>query len=77
VLGSVVVVEQQVCPIVNQQALSKFHERLLALGHDVCDEIGEYLVSFVKRQVWRGIEPGLYFGLYTRCFRYDIKLINA
>jgi hypothetical protein len=44
--------------------LSPLHERLLALGHDVCDEIGEYIVFLVKRQVWRGIEPGLYFGLH-------------
>jgi hypothetical protein len=46
--------KQQACSVANQQVLLLIHERLLELGHDVCDEIGEYSCFLCKRQVWQG-----------------------
>jgi hypothetical protein len=63
-LGRVVAVEskkedkQQADNVANQQVLSPLHERSLALGHDVCDEIGEYRVFFVNDKCGAALNQG-------------------
>jgi hypothetical protein len=82
VLGRVAAVElqeeekQQTYIVANQQVLSTLHERLLALGHDVSGEIGEYLASFVNDKCGAALNQGCILNS-TRWFRYDIEVAES